>query len=323
MAKWYVKDLSKLTKVSVQTLHHYDRIGLLKPSYRLSNGYRLYSEKDLIKLQQVIALKSFGLNLSQIKAFLNNKSNPLELLTLQEKILVTKVNHLQQTIDSLRSILADLDQNQPIPWKNIINLIEGYNMSHQIDHSWVKEILTPSELKQYIDIENKWQTNASKSEKEVFENKWQNLVKNLNQHINIDPTSSIGISIGKSFVELIHPMYGKEHAHLRLKIGKGMNKGIGLTHVGLDSKTMEFLDKCISAYWLDQMRTVLKQVDAGIADDVVFASWNTLLENMYGNSEENKTEAYNLALEDKQISEKAKTWLKTLQELVKTNKYLV
>jgi DNA-binding transcriptional MerR regulator len=47
MTKWYVKDLSKLTNVSVQTLHHYDRIGLLKPSLRLANGYRLYSEKDL------------------------------------------------------------------------------------------------------------------------------------------------------------------------------------------------------------------------------------------------------------------------------------
>jgi DNA-binding transcriptional MerR regulator len=48
MAKWYVKDLSKLTGLSVQTLHHYDRIGLLKPSVRLSNSYRLYSEADLL-----------------------------------------------------------------------------------------------------------------------------------------------------------------------------------------------------------------------------------------------------------------------------------
>lgn len=38
MAQWYVKDLSKLTGVSVQTLHHYDRINLLKPSVRLPNG---------------------------------------------------------------------------------------------------------------------------------------------------------------------------------------------------------------------------------------------------------------------------------------------
>ena len=40
MAQWYVKDLSKLTQVSVQTLHHYDRMELLQPSVRLANGYR-------------------------------------------------------------------------------------------------------------------------------------------------------------------------------------------------------------------------------------------------------------------------------------------
>ena len=50
MTQWYVKDLSKLTGISVQTLHHYDRIDLLKPSARLSNGYRIYSEKDLLRI---------------------------------------------------------------------------------------------------------------------------------------------------------------------------------------------------------------------------------------------------------------------------------
>jgi len=74
MTQWYVKDLSKLTGISAQTLHHYDRIDLLKPSLRLSNGYRLYSEKDLLQLQQIIALKFFGFKLSQIKALLTGSA---------------------------------------------------------------------------------------------------------------------------------------------------------------------------------------------------------------------------------------------------------
>lgn len=49
MAQWYVKELSKLTGVSVQTLHHYDKINLLAPSVRHANGYRLYSERDLLQ----------------------------------------------------------------------------------------------------------------------------------------------------------------------------------------------------------------------------------------------------------------------------------
>ena len=58
--QWYIKEFSQLTKVSVRMLHHYDKVGLLKPSVRLLNGYRLYSEKDMLKLQQIIVLKSFG-----------------------------------------------------------------------------------------------------------------------------------------------------------------------------------------------------------------------------------------------------------------------
>lgn len=49
MNQWYVKELSEMTNVSVRTLHHYDRIGLLNPSLRLTNGYRVYSSGDLMR----------------------------------------------------------------------------------------------------------------------------------------------------------------------------------------------------------------------------------------------------------------------------------
>ena len=86
MAQWYVKELSKLTNVSVQTLHHYDRINLLKPSVRLPNGYRLYSEKDLLKLQQIIALKFFGFSLSQIKILLSKDVDIIDHFTIQSSL---------------------------------------------------------------------------------------------------------------------------------------------------------------------------------------------------------------------------------------------
>ncbi|MFZ9035368.1 MAG: MerR family DNA-binding transcriptional regulator [Francisellaceae bacterium] len=47
--KWYTKAFAKLTGVTVRTLYHYDAIGLLTPSIRLDNGYRLYSEVDLLR----------------------------------------------------------------------------------------------------------------------------------------------------------------------------------------------------------------------------------------------------------------------------------
>jgi len=57
--------------VSVRTLHYYDEIDLLKPTYRKSNGRRSYSEEELLKLMEIIFLKKFGFNLKKIASMLN------------------------------------------------------------------------------------------------------------------------------------------------------------------------------------------------------------------------------------------------------------
>src|SRR3972149_8486576 len=149
MTQWYVKDLSKLTGVSVQTLHHYDRIDLLKRSVRLSNGYRVYSEKDLLQLQQIIALKYFGFKLSQIKALLGGNAGALEHFSVQAQLLAQKSKKLLDASNALKSIISDVKDDKSIPWETIIKLIEVYRMTENLDHSWVKEIFTPEELKQY------------------------------------------------------------------------------------------------------------------------------------------------------------------------------
>lgn len=74
---WYVTAFSKLTNVSVRTLHHYDGIGLLKPSLRSDSNYRLYSESDLLKLQTIVALKFFGFSLEQIKVLVKQKADEM------------------------------------------------------------------------------------------------------------------------------------------------------------------------------------------------------------------------------------------------------
>lgn len=52
MVQWRIKEVSDLTNISVRMLHHYDKIGLLKPSVRASNGYRWYSETDYAGLKK-------------------------------------------------------------------------------------------------------------------------------------------------------------------------------------------------------------------------------------------------------------------------------
>ena len=107
MKQWYVKELSQLTKVTVQTLHHYDRINLLKPSVRLDNNYRLYSEKDLLKLQQIIALKFFGFELAQIKKLLEGDVDMVDHFTVQTTFLKEKADAFMAAHQTLQTIVSD------------------------------------------------------------------------------------------------------------------------------------------------------------------------------------------------------------------------
>lgn len=129
MTHWYVKDLSKLTSVTVQTLHHYDKIGLLTPSLRGANGYWVYSEKDLVKLQQIIALKFFGFELSHIKRLLDGQVEVRDHFALQAQFLAEKAKTLEEASQILRQTLVFYDQNKSLPWETMIKLIEVYQMT--------------------------------------------------------------------------------------------------------------------------------------------------------------------------------------------------
>jgi DNA-binding transcriptional MerR regulator len=68
---WSVSGLARLAGVSVRTLHHYDRIGLLSPGSRTSSGYRVYREKELLRLQQILLYREMELPLERIRELLD------------------------------------------------------------------------------------------------------------------------------------------------------------------------------------------------------------------------------------------------------------
>lgn len=69
-----IGEFAKRSGVTVKTLLHYDKIGLLQPSLKTQAGYRIYCDEDFIKLQQIITLKFIGLSLEEIKQLINEKN---------------------------------------------------------------------------------------------------------------------------------------------------------------------------------------------------------------------------------------------------------
>ena len=312
MNQWFVKDLSKLTDVSVQTLHHYDRIGLLVPSTRLANGYRVYSEKDLLKLQQIIALKFFGFELSSIKNLLTEESSALNHFNSQARVLEQKAAAFLEGAKTLRSIMDSVDDNKSLPWETIIQLIEVYKMTEHIENSWVKEIFTPDELKQYVEFEKELKANATPEQKATFEDNWKQLVNEVRNNLQQDPQSQIGIYLGKKLMDWINGVYGKKYAHLRTKkFEQGFGEGKGLDEVGLTPEIVSWMDKAMDAYWRERIYGILEQVGKA-SSSTLLSMWNEVLVDMYGDDSLRKDTLQKVALDDEKISLEAKAWLRSI-----------
>lgn len=105
-----VKEVSGLTGVSVRTLHYYDEIGLLRPTQHTESGYRLYDDKALEMLQQILFFREFGIPLKDIKKMMDNPGFDKEsILNSQKKILELERDRLERLISSIDDSLKGVN----------------------------------------------------------------------------------------------------------------------------------------------------------------------------------------------------------------------
>jgi MerR family transcriptional regulator, thiopeptide resistance regulator len=97
-----VNQLAKLAGVTIRTLHHYDEIGLLRPSYQKENGYRYYEEKELIKLQQILFFRELEFPLEDIKKMMTASDfDAAKALTDQKHLLTLKKIRLERILTAI------------------------------------------------------------------------------------------------------------------------------------------------------------------------------------------------------------------------------
>lgn len=101
-----VKEISQLTGISARTLHYYDEIGLFPPTEKSEAGYRLYDDKALEVLQQILFFREFDIPLKEIKAIMKNPAlDRNRILQMQRKMLVAKKERIERLIASIDDIL--------------------------------------------------------------------------------------------------------------------------------------------------------------------------------------------------------------------------
>ena len=100
-----VKEIAELTHISARTLHYYDEIGLLEPTAKSEAGYRLYDDKALETLQQILFFREFDIPLKEIKALMNSPVfDRNQILQMQRKMLVAKKERVERMPEQIKDM---------------------------------------------------------------------------------------------------------------------------------------------------------------------------------------------------------------------------
>ena len=201
-AMFQAREFAERAGVTVRTLHHYDRLGLLKPSRYTEAGYRLYGEADFARLQQIVMLKFIGLSLKEIKELLDSRELDLQTtLRLQRSVVEQKRRHLDTVIQAIERAEQSLASSAEPDWETFKQIIEVINM--QNDMEWMKKYYTEEQLAEL----------AERGTPEVLakgERDWAALIREVQAAIaeGLDPQSEKAQALAARWSSLIEQFTG-------------------------------------------------------------------------------------------------------------------
>ena len=133
-----VGEVAKKMGVTVRALQYYDREGLFRPSAVSEGGRRLYTDKDIIRLHQILSLKSLGFSIDEIKNRLPAIDTPEEVaaaLTEQGEAIQAQIDALTQSLHDIQTLKAEVLQMQSVDFKKYADII--VNLQLKNDDYWL------------------------------------------------------------------------------------------------------------------------------------------------------------------------------------------
>ena len=177
---YHIKKAAQLSGVSVKTLHHYDKIGLLVPA-KSENGYRTYSQADLERLQVILYYKYLGFSLEKIAELLSQDDQALL------PHLVRQLEYLEQERDHLDTLISTLQNTiQAQKGEKKMTLEEKFvGFTYEDNHKYYQEAV--EEYGQEIMSEALTRQNGREEESTVaFNQVFQSLAENMQQGLSVD-----------------------------------------------------------------------------------------------------------------------------------------
>jgi len=135
-----VGELARRTGLTIRTLHHYDEIGLLKPSLHTESGHRLYTASDIARLQQVVSLRQLGFSLEEVRGCLERPGfSPLEVIRLHVARLREQIEMQRGLCERLEALAehfrtaGEVSADEFLQTIEVMTMIENYYTPEQLE----------------------------------------------------------------------------------------------------------------------------------------------------------------------------------------------
>lgn len=196
------KEFATLACVTVRALHHYDRLGLLRPKHRSRAGYRLYSPRDFARLEQIVVLKFLGMPLKQIRALLQSEATLGSALQRQLDVLAQRRLQIDRAIRAISNAQTSLQSRHEPDWKLFQLVVQEIEMQKKME--WKGKYFSAAAKMKVAArrevLSAEYQEKAAKD--------WAELYADIQASLDEDPASPKAQALAARWLKLIDDFTG-------------------------------------------------------------------------------------------------------------------
>lgn len=229
-----VGEVAERTGLTVRTLHHYEKLGLLVPSARTRSGHRLYAKEDLARLQQIRSLRALGLSLEDIGRQLAGEGSSLpDVLERHLDQARADLQKQQQLVQRLEAMVSLLRRGEDVSAEQFLSTLEVMSM--------FDKLYTPEEMQEIKAHGDALGPEGLKRSQE----QWARLIAEMRAEMDrgSDPKSERVQALAREWMELVRGFTGGNPA-IEQKLEGAYRQNAGAAW-GVDARLIEYLDRAL------------------------------------------------------------------------------
>ncbi|QUL52125.1 MerR family transcriptional regulator [Paenibacillus tritici] len=240
-----VGQLSKLTGVSVRTLHYYEKLGLLEPDRDTGNQYRSYSENEILRLQKIAVLKQMHFKLSEIKVILDNGEVAHQDTAVWSRALTQQMVFVKQEQEKLRAV-----EHLLFSTLYAMRATEQVNIEEML--GFIRELEQPSQgpqLRQQAFTPEELEVLPINDVSNPLAMEWSDILRRVSGLLAEPPDSEASQQLAASIIEYADKMFGGDEQLIQ-KYWEYITpqEGQAARVYGMTTEVMQYMDTIIRIY---------------------------------------------------------------------------